>query len=140
VVRAEALSDFVLEACASLQEAHRGYAGKKPGKFGNFGHIGLSPEDGFFGIEAQGDIIHRNIKRILSNISRRWVAGKGMVVGDEIKTIVLGLQLEMLAHCAEEIAYMKSAGRLYARKNSQIDLLTPIDDIGTKILWKFCAK
>jgi hypothetical protein len=63
-----------------------------------------------------------------------------MVVGDEIKTIVLGLQLEMLAHCAEEIAYMKSPGRLYARKNSQIDLLTPIDDIGTKILWKFCAK
>jgi len=35
-------------------------------------------------------------------------------VGDEVKAIVLGLELEVLAHCAEKVAYMKSAGRLYA--------------------------
>jgi len=63
-----------------------------------------------------------------------------VIVADEIKAIVLGLKLQVLAHSAEEIAYMKSARRLYARKNPQINLLTPIDDIGTKIVWKFCAK
>jgi len=31
---------------------------------------------------------------MLSNIGRRGVTGKGVVVGDEVKTIVLGLELE----------------------------------------------
>jgi hypothetical protein len=30
-----------------------------------------------------------------------------------------------LAHCTEKVAYMKSARRLYARKNPQIKLLIP---------------
>jgi len=51
---------------------------------------------------------------MLSNIGWRGVAGKGVKVGDEVKAIVLGLELEMLAHCAEKVTYMKSAGRLYA--------------------------
>jgi len=49
-----------------------------------------------------------------SNISRRRVTGKGVIIGDEIKTIVLGLELEVLARCAEKVAYMKPAGWLYA--------------------------
>jgi hypothetical protein len=48
------------------------------------------------------------------NISRRWVAGEGVVVGDEIKAIVLGLELQMLAHCTEKVTYMKPARWLYA--------------------------
>jgi len=52
---------------------------------------------------------------MLSDIGWRWVAGKGVVVGDEIKAIVLGLERQMLAHCAEEVAYVKPAGWLYAR-------------------------
>jgi len=51
---------------------------------------------------------------MLSNIGRRGITGKGVIVGDEIKTIVLGLELEVLARCAEKVAYMKSAGWLYA--------------------------
>jgi hypothetical protein len=51
---------------------------------------------------------------MLSNIGGRGVAGKGVKVGNEIKTIVLGLELEVLAHCAEKVTYMKSAGWLYA--------------------------
>jgi len=51
---------------------------------------------------------------MLSNIRWRRVAGKGVVIGDEIKAIVLGLELQMLTYCAKEIAYMKSARRLYA--------------------------
>jgi hypothetical protein len=69
----------------------------------------LAPKDGFFGIKAQGDIIHCNIKRMLSDIGRRWVAGKGVIVGDEIKAIVFSLEFEVLAHCTEEVAYVKSA-------------------------------
>jgi hypothetical protein len=60
---------------------------------------------------------------MLSNIGRRRVTGKGVVVGDEVKAIVLSLELEMLTHCAEKVTYMKSAGWLYARKNPQINLL-----------------
>jgi len=59
------------------------------------------------------------------NISRRWVAGEGVVVGDEIKAFVLGLELQVLAHCTEKVADMKSARWLYARKNSQIKLPIP---------------
>jgi len=59
------------------------------------------------------------------NISRRWIAGESVVVGDEIKAIVLGLELQMLAHCTEKVTYMKPARWLYARKNPQIKLLIP---------------
>jgi hypothetical protein len=52
---------------------------------------------------------------MLGYVGWRRVAGKGVVVGDEIKTIVLSLELEVLAHCAEEIAYVKPPGRLYPR-------------------------
>jgi hypothetical protein len=52
---------------------------------------------------------------MLSDIGWRWIAGKGVVVGDEIKAIVLALELEVLTHCAEKVAYMQPAGRLYPR-------------------------
>jgi hypothetical protein len=38
-----------------------------------------------------------------------------VVVSDEIKAIVLCLELEVLTHCAEEVAYMQPAARLYPR-------------------------
>ncbi len=37
-----------------------------------------------------------------------------MIVADEVKTIVLSLQGEVLAHCAEEVADVEKAARLYA--------------------------
>jgi len=60
-----------------------------------------------------------------SNISRRRVAGKRVEVGDEIKAIMLDLELQVLAHCTEKVADMKPAGWLYARKNPQLKLLIP---------------
>jgi hypothetical protein len=59
------------------------------------------------------------------NISRRRIAGKSMVVGDEVKAIVLSLKLQVLTHGTEKVAYMKFAGWLYARKYPQVKLLTP---------------
>ena len=105
----------------------------------------MPPENGFFGIKAQSDIICCDVKSIPGNVGGRWVAGEGVVVGDEIKAVVVGLELQVLTHCAKEIAYVKSAGRLYARKNSQNKLLIP----KIQILWKsldslltgeFCVK
>jgi hypothetical protein len=52
---------------------------------------------------------------MLGDVRWRRITGKGVVVSDEIKAIVLALELKVLAHCAEEIAYMQSAGRLYPR-------------------------
>ena len=46
-----------------------------------------------------------------------------MIIGDEIETLVLSLKLKLLPHRPEEVAYMKPAGRLDTRKNSQADLL-----------------
>jgi len=83
----------------------------------------LSPEDGFFDVEAQSDIIHCDIKSMAGNLGRRWVARKRMEVGNEIKAIVLGLQLKVLTHGTEKVANMKFAGWLYARKNPHIKLL-----------------
>jgi hypothetical protein len=74
---------------------------------------------------------------MLRNIGRRRIARKGVVVGNEVKAIVLGLELEMLAHRAKKVAYMKSAGWLYARKNLQN---RPPDSKNTKIPRKPCAK
>ena len=56
---------------------------------------------------------------MLGEVSRRGAACKGVVVGDEIKAVVFCLELEVLAHCAEEVSDMKPSGRLYARKNPQ---------------------
>jgi hypothetical protein len=109
VIGTDALGDFIFIACASLQKAHRGYAGKNPCEFSNLGHIGLPPENGFFGIKAQGNIIHRYIEGVFCNIRRSWVACERVVVGDEVKAVVFSLELEMLAHSTEEIAYVQSA-------------------------------
>jgi hypothetical protein len=45
---------------------------------------------------------------------RRRVARKCMVVGNEIKRIMLGLQMQVLAHSTKKIAYMQFAGWLYS--------------------------
>jgi hypothetical protein len=37
-----------------------------------------------------------------------------MVIGDEIKAIVIGLELKMLPYGTKKVAYMKPTGRLYA--------------------------
>ena len=67
-------------------------------------------------------------------------ACKCVIVADEIKAIVLGLKLQVLAHCAEVVAYVKLPGRLYTRKNSQISLLTLIDTSGQKYYGNFVQK
>jgi len=58
----------------------------------------------------------------LEYVGRIRIARKSVVIGDEIKATMLGLQLQVLTHGAEKIAYMKFAGRLYARKNPQVNL------------------
>jgi len=60
---------------------------------------------------------------MLRDVSRRGTAGQGVEISNEIETIVFGLESEVLAHCAEVVADVESAGRLYAGKNSQITLL-----------------
>jgi hypothetical protein len=52
---------------------------------------------------------------MLCDVRWCWVAGKGVVVSDEIKAVVFRLEFEVLTHCAEEIAYMQPAARLYPR-------------------------
>jgi hypothetical protein len=72
-------------------------------------HVGLSPEDRFLGIKAQGDVIRRDIERMLRNISGRGVAGKGVVIRDKVETLVPRLHLQVLAYCAEKVAYVQFA-------------------------------
>jgi hypothetical protein len=124
MIGAETLGDFIFVACAPLQEAHRRYAGKQPSQFGNLGHVGLPPEHGFLCVKSQRDVIRRKVKDVPGQVGRGGIAGKGVVVGDEVEAIVLGLKLKLLAHRPEEVAYMKPAGRLDTRKNSQINLQT----------------
>jgi hypothetical protein len=114
MIRAETLGDFIFVACAPLQEANRRYAGKQPGQFGDLGHIGLSPEHGFLCVKSQRYVIRRKVKDVLGQVGRGWIAGQGVVVGDEVEAVVFGLKLELLTHRPEEVAYMKPAGRLDA--------------------------
>jgi hypothetical protein len=62
---------------------------------------------------------------VAGNIGRRRIARKGMVVGDEVKAVVLSLKLQVLTHGTEKVAYMKFAGWLYTRKYPQVKLLMP---------------
>jgi hypothetical protein len=62
---------------------------------------------------------------VAGNVIRRRIARKSMVVSNEIKAVVLCLELQVLTHGTEKVAYMKSAGWLYARKYPQANLLIP---------------
>jgi hypothetical protein len=57
------------------------------------------------------------------NVIGRRIARKSVVIGNKIKAIMFHLELKMLTHGAEKVPYMKSAGRLYARKYPQANLL-----------------
>ena len=74
----------------------------------------MSPEDGFFGVEAQGNVIYCDIKNAPGDVGGVRITGEGVVVGDEIEAIVLGLERKVLTHCAEVVADMELAGRLNA--------------------------
>ena len=107
MVRAQALCDFVFIACAPLEQAHRCNAGKQPGEFRDFGYIGLSPEDGFLWVESEGEIIESDVKGVL--VGGGGAACESVVIGNEVKCFVLGLELEVLAHSSEEVAYVELA-------------------------------
>jgi hypothetical protein len=67
---------------------------------------------------------------VASDVIRLWIARKGVVVGNEIKAIMLRLELKVLTHGAEKVPYMKPAGRLYARKYPQANLLLKTEKSG----------
>jgi hypothetical protein len=58
-----------------------------------------------------------------NNIVGRGVTGQGVIVGDEIKALVFGLEGKVLTHSAEIVADVQLAGWLYARKYSHVNLL-----------------
>jgi hypothetical protein len=70
----------------------------------------LAPEDGFPGIQAQRDVVHDNVESVGEDVVGRRIAGQGVIVGDEIKAVVLSLEGKVLTHGAEIVAHMKLAG------------------------------
>ena len=52
---------------------------------------------------------------VLGQVFGGGVAGQGVVVGDEVEALVLGLQLEVLAHGAEVVADVQPSGGLDTR-------------------------
>jgi len=107
VIGTQALGDLVLVADAAVQKAHRGYAGEQPGKLSNLGDVGLTPEYGLFGVQAECEVVHCDVKAAPADLIGRGVAGQGVVVGDEVEALVLGLKRKVLAHSTEVVADMQ---------------------------------
>ena len=81
-------------------------------------------EQGRFGrIESECEQIQRRIERVLPQLIGVADRRQRVQVGNEIETIVLFLQINVLTNRAKKIAPMGSTGRLDSRKNTHEDAL-----------------
>ncbi len=110
----KALGDFILVTGGTLQQAHRGNGAEHPGQFRHLRHVGLAEENCFVGVETAGQEIQRHVQRILPALGGIKQGGHRVIIGDEIESLAVVLQLDCGAHHAEIIAKVERAGGLDA--------------------------
>src|SRR5205085_12222730 len=88
------------------------------GQLGRLGHVRLSKQRGLFGIETAGEKIKRDAMRIFAQCLRIAQAGERVVIGDEIKSLALLLELDRRPHHSEIISDVQHAAGLDAGKDS----------------------
>ena len=123
MIGSDAAGYFVLVTGAAFEEAHGGQRCQKPGKFGDFGDIGLAEEEGFFWVEAAGEEIERDVHCIAAAFGGVEERRHRMVVGDEIEGFAFVLQFDGRLHHPEIVAHVQRTGGLDAGQNSHAEKL-----------------
>src|SRR5205823_1570424 len=93
------------------------------GQFGHFRDIRLAKQNGLARIEAEGEVVESDIANVLPQGLRVADAREGMVVGNEIETLRLVLQGNVLLDGAKVIAEVKLPRRLDAAQNPDRSLV-----------------
>lgn len=94
VAGGDALGHLVLER-VTLQQAHGRDAGEDPRQLGDLGNIGLPEEYRPGRIEPQRQVAGGHMLRVLDHRLGVIQAGQGVIVGDEVETVVAALHLDL---------------------------------------------
>ncbi len=90
-------------------------------EFGVFGDERLQKDRGFRGVEAGGEIVDGDLQRVFGDGAGVGViAGEGVPVGDEEKTVVGGIVLraDPVLESAEIVADVEASGGAHAGENA----------------------
>ena len=101
----------------AFEPAERGDHGEEEVEFGVFADEGLLEDDGFFGVEAGGEIVGGDFDGVLGDgAGVGVVAGEGVPVGDEVEAVEFGIGLEAdpVFEGAEVVADVQAAGGAHA--------------------------
>lgn len=123
VVRGEAFRDFILIRMAPFEEAHGADGGEDPGEFVHGGDGALFEEDRFGGIESAGEEVDGDAADIFAKRGGFVGGGHGVVVGDEVVAIALGLGVDGGFHGAKVITDVEAAAGLEPGQNSHLQFL-----------------
>jgi hypothetical protein len=81
--------------------------GEEEVEFGVFGDEGLQEDDGFVWVEAGGEVVDGDLKRVFGDGGGvRVIAGEGVPVGDKVEAVVgrIGLEFDPVLERAEVVA------------------------------------
>jgi predicted RNA-binding protein len=101
------LADLLLERGCSLELANIGIHIKEKVKLGNLWNVALDINCCNFGVYSAGEVFGEDLLNVAVDVVGFRVSGKGVVVGDEEKAIILLLHFEEVDHCPEIIAEVK---------------------------------
>ena len=103
--------DLLFVGGDALEPTERGDHREQHVQLGVLEDARLNEQCGFFGVEADGEPVDRDLQRIFGDGAGVFVMrGERVPVGDEIKTVVFVLQLDPIGERAEIMAQMKAAG------------------------------
>ncbi len=102
---------------AAFEQAHRCAGHQQPTQLADLRHVGLHEQRRLVRIEAEREQVERDVERPLPQLGRLADRGERVQVGDEVKRLLVVLQGDVLADCAEVVAPVDRAGRLDAAEN-----------------------
>ncbi|MNK86433.1 hypothetical protein D3C87_1063450 [compost metagenome] len=110
---------FGLDGGIAVEVADGDEQAEDGGEFGEFGKQGLEGEGGACGVEADGQVVERDVADGVADFLGAFgVGGEGLQVGDQHGHGVGLLQVESAAEGAHEVAEVELAGRAIARHHA----------------------
>src|SRR4029077_12116593 len=85
----------------------------------DLGHLGLLVEDASSGIDADGDQVGGEVEDLVLDLVAVGLGREGVVVGDEVKAVVLVLEVHPVLGRAQVVAQVEAPGGTNAAENSQ---------------------
>lgn len=115
------LLDLRLDGRIALDAGHRDEVHVVEGQLGQFRHHGLDEDAGFFRVDADREVVQRDLKDVLPYLLRMLgVVGERLGVRDhDVDLVVLAgiLKDDPLFQGSDVVAYVQAAGRPVARQD-----------------------